>query len=234
MEKYFIITTDQITFWKKVCGIIIFLLISVISSGVMFYNIHKQQLLVSEQKIEELNFNIDDLQALISRKDKKELMKYDIEAYIKNRFKNTPKLIAKQIAEHVVEFSDKHQVSTELVVGIMEVESGFNPMATSSKNARGLMQVMPEWSKKFGLSSEYDLHDIDTGIESGIKVFKIHLGEADGNVSQGLYYYVNRDKNYSSKVYEAMGHFVSFRFAIGDRNRNKAENSEEVINNKNS
>ncbi len=92
----------------------------------------------------------------------------------------------------------------------------FNPSAISKVNARGLMQVMPEWAKKFDLKKVTDLHDINTGIDSGIKVLKIHIQEQKGSIKKGLYYYVGKDKRYSGKVYEAMGRFVAFRSIIDD------------------
>jgi soluble lytic murein transglycosylase-like protein len=103
------------------------------------------------------------------------------------------------------------------VVGIMQVESAFNPMAISNKNARGLMQVMPEWVKYFELNKVCDLHDIEIGILTGIKVLKIHIEEEGGDVSEGLYKYVNKDRNYVNKVYSAVGKFVMFRGLTADK-----------------
>lgn len=142
--------------------------------------------------------------------DQNSLLKEDIEIYIKARYTRTPKVVAKSIAENVILYSNQYGVSPELVVGIIEVESCFNPMVISKKDARGLMQVMPEWAPKFKIKVN-DLHDIDIGIESGIKVFLIHLEEAKWNISKGLYYYVGKDKTYSNSVYTAVGRFVSFR-----------------------
>ena len=57
------------------------------------------------------------------------------------------------------------------------------------------------------------------GIESGIKVFLIHLEEAKWNISKGLYYYVGKDKSYSDSVYIAVGRFVSFRSMIDGKEK---------------
>lgn len=153
-------------------------------------------------------------------KNNDDLLKRDIELYIRHTYKKVPKSVAKTIAVFLVDQSKKEDVSPELMVGIMQVESMFNPMAVGPKtkygHARGLMQVMPEWAKKFGLDTKYDLHDIDTNITSGIKVFKIHLEEGKGKISEGLYLYVNKDRSYVDKVYNAMGKFVSFRSTVDD------------------
>jgi len=157
-------------------------------------------------------------------KDNNDLLKRDIELYIKTTHPKTSTIVAKSIAENVVAFSREHKISPELVVGIIKVESAFDPAAVGPKtkygHARGLMQVMPEWVKKFGLKSEYDLHEIDISIETGIKIFKIHLEEGKGDISTGLYYYVNKDKEYVGNVYASMGKFVAFRSIIGEENQN--------------
>jgi len=162
----------------------------------------------------------DELSKLKTRmegiKNADDLLKRDIFLYIDKKFQIIPRTVAVDIAEQVLRLSKQHEVSPELVVGIIQVESAFNPMAISKANARGLMQVMPEWAPKFGLKKVSDLHDIDTGIECGIKVLKIHIEEGKGNISKGLYYYVGKDDKYSSKVYESMGKFVAFRSTVDD------------------
>ena len=149
-------------------------------------------------------------------KNADDLLKRDIFLYIDKKFQIIPRTVARDIAEQILIVSKKENVSAELVVGIIQVESGFNPMAISKKNGRGLMQVMPEWSKKFNLKKVSDLHDIDTNIQCGINVLKIHIEEGKGSISKGLYYYVGKSDSYAGKVYEAMGKFVAFRSTIDD------------------
>lgn len=162
--------------------------------------------------------------AIAGIKDKNDLLKRDIELYIDTTHPKVPRVVAKEIAKQIVEISRKHKVSPELIVGIVKVESAFNPMAVGPKtkygHARGLMQVMPEWAKKLGLKGQYDFHNIDIGIESGIKVFLIHLEEGKGDISTGLYYYVNKDRKYVANVYAAMGKFVAFRSTIDEDSQN--------------
>ena len=115
-------------------------------------------------------------------------------------------------------------MSPELIVGMIQVESSFNPMAVSSKHARGLMQVMPEWIKKLdNISDANDLHDIDKNIDAGIQVLLIHIEEADGSLSKGLYHYVGKSKSYVDNVYQAMGQFIAFRSTIDDEKINGGE-----------
>ena len=168
----------------------------------------------------QLTASHDELSKLKERmagiKNADDLLKRDIFHYIDKKFQIIPRSVALEIAEQILAMSKKHEVSPELVVGIMQIESAFNPMAISKANARGLMQVMPEWAPKFGLKKVSDLHDIPTGIESGIKVLKIHIEESKGNITKGLYHYVGKSDSYAGKVYQAMGKFVTFRSTIDD------------------
>jgi len=144
------------------------------------------------------------------------VLERDIFIYIDKRYQLIPKTTSLDIAKQIVIKSRELEISPELVVGIIEVESAFNPSAVSSANARGLMQVMPEWASKFGLEKVSDLHDIDTGIECGIKVLKIHIEEEKGNVTKGLFRYVGGSDAYAGKVYTAIGKFVTYRSTIPD------------------
>ena len=155
-------------------------------------------------------------------KDEDDLLKRDIQLFAKAINPKLPKVVTKAIAENVVSMSNQYEIPAELVIGIIHVESTFNPLAVSNKNARGLMQVMPEWAKKFDINID-DLHDIDIGIESGIKVFLIHLDENKGKISKALYYYVGKDQSYVDRVYASIGRFVSFRSTIDNSKKIKKE-----------
>ena len=142
-------------------------------------------------------------------------LKHQVFSYLDQKFQSLPKRLATLIAEYVVDISLKEDIPVELTLAMIQVESSFNPMAISSKNARGLMQLMPEWAPKFNLKKVSDLHDIDTNIQCGLEVLKIHIKEG-GDLSKGLYRYVGGDSTYASRVFEAMGKFVAFRSALTD------------------
>jgi len=170
---------------------------------------------VKERAITELEEIKDRVEKIKTLDD---LLERDIKLYIKTHYRKVPVQIAVEVARNVIKFGKKYRIPPILIIGIMQVESGFNPMITGPDtkygNARGLMQVMPEWVQKLGLKSVYDLYDIDTNIESGCKVFNIHLKEGQGKISEGLYLYVNKDKQYVTDVFTAMGKFVAFRSTV--------------------
>lgn len=56
----------------------------------------------------------------------------------------------------VQEHAQRHDLRPELVRAVIQVESGFNPRATSPKGAMGLMQLMPATARELGVVNAYD------------------------------------------------------------------------------
>jgi soluble lytic murein transglycosylase-like protein len=61
---------------------------------------------------------------------------------------------------HLVEMAaataERHGVAPRLVMAIVEAESNFDIVALSPRNARGLMQLIPETAARFGVSNAFD------------------------------------------------------------------------------
>lgn len=49
-----------------------------------------------------------------------------------------------------------HEVDAALIKAVMHIESAFNPHAVSDKGAMGLMQVMPDTAKRYGVEDLFD------------------------------------------------------------------------------
>jgi soluble lytic murein transglycosylase-like protein len=63
-------------------------------------------------------------------------------------------------------YAEKYRVDPTLVRAVIQVESDFNAACVSHKGARGLMQLMPETAKRFGVKK---IHDPEENIHGGIK-----------------------------------------------------------------
>ncbi|MDQ3283967.1 MAG: lytic transglycosylase domain-containing protein [Acidobacteriota bacterium] len=63
-------------------------------------------------------------------------------------------------------YAAKYNVDPTLVRAVIQVESNFNPACVSHKGARGLMQLMPETAKRFGVTN---IHDPEQNIHGGVK-----------------------------------------------------------------
>jgi soluble lytic murein transglycosylase-like protein len=81
------------------------------------------------------------------------------------------------------EASETYNVDINLLKAIAKAESGFNPSATSSAGAMGIMQLMPSTASSLGISDAYDAHD---NIMGGAKIISQNLKKYDGDVSLAL------------------------------------------------
>ena len=73
----------------------------------------------------------------------------------------------------------------QLVLGLMQVESGFRKYAVSSANARGYMQVMPFWVKIIG-RPEDSLFDLRTNLRYGCTILRHYLDIEKGDLFRAL------------------------------------------------
>jgi soluble lytic murein transglycosylase-like protein len=73
----------------------------------------------------------------------------------------------------------------QLVLGLMQVESGFRKYAVSSAGARGYMQVMPFWLKLIG-RPEDSLFDLRTNLRYGCTILRHYLDIEKGDLYRAL------------------------------------------------
>jgi soluble lytic murein transglycosylase-like protein len=76
-----------------------------------------------------------------------------------------------------------HGVDFALVKAIIRAESCFDPYAISSKGAEGLMQLMPETSKKLNVANPFDPHE---NIKGGVKYLKYLLDRFNSDLRLSL------------------------------------------------
>jgi soluble lytic murein transglycosylase-like protein len=73
----------------------------------------------------------------------------------------------------------------QLVLGLIQVESGFKKYATSSAGARGYMQVMPFWVKLIGNDNQ-DLFHLRTNLRFGCTILRHYLDVEKGDLYRAL------------------------------------------------
>lgn len=73
----------------------------------------------------------------------------------------------------------------QLVLGLIQVESGFRKYAISSAGARGYMQVMPFWIKVIGQPDD-NLFHLRTNLRYGCTILRHYLNIEKGNLFRAL------------------------------------------------
>ena len=141
----------------------------------------------------------------------KQLMS-NIFEYITGKYHKVPVELATVIAETTVKLCKEYNMDPYTIIGLMEIESSFNPFAVSKAHARGLLQVRYSvWKDTLSLTDHFHLHSVYIGIESGIKVLLIYLQKSDNNLTQALQKYNGtKGTSFSDKVYAAVGKFYTF------------------------
>lgn len=73
----------------------------------------------------------------------------------------------------------------QLVLGLIQVESGFKKYAVSSSGARGYMQVMPFWSRLLGRGDD-NLFHLRTSLRYGCTILRHYLDIEQGDLYRAL------------------------------------------------
>ena len=74
-------------------------------------------------------------------------------------------------------------MSPTIIKSVIEVESGYDPMARSSKGAMGLMQLMPETAQVLGVTDPWNPTE---NITAGTKYLSWLLRKYNGNLMLAL------------------------------------------------
>jgi len=77
----------------------------------------------------------------------------------------------------------RYGVDPLLLQSVIQQESGFDPNATSSAGAQGLMQLMPSTASSLGVTDPYDPKQ---SIDGGARVLRSALDEFGGNTQLAL------------------------------------------------
>jgi Transglycosylase SLT domain len=79
--------------------------------------------------------------------------------------------------------SAQYKVDADLIASVIAVESNFEPKAISRRNARGLMQLLPETAERLGVK---DIFDPKQNIDAGTRYLSDLLQRYDNNLVLAL------------------------------------------------
>jgi soluble lytic murein transglycosylase-like protein len=142
-----------------------------------------------------------------------------------------PTEIPTQYIEKIQTLAHKHNLREDLVIAVAKAESSFNPFAVSPKGAVGLMQLMKETARQYGVFNRYNANE---NLEAGVKHLKYLYQKYKNNIPLTLAAYnageesVNKydgippypeTKQYIRRVMSLMG--MSFTFSLPARAKMK-------------
>lgn len=94
-----------------------------------------------------------------------------------------PEVLPADAPANIVEIVKKHapayKLSPALVLAFIKVESNYDVIALSPKNAKGLMQLIPDTAARFGVSRPYDP---EQNIRGGMAYLRWLMAYFEGNV----------------------------------------------------
>lgn len=83
--------------------------------------------------------------------------------------------------EPIIKYARQYRVDHNLIKSIITAESCFNVKALSHANARGLMQLIPDTAKRFGVKNSYDP---EQNIHGGVKYLRFLFDRFKGDLKK--------------------------------------------------
>jgi soluble lytic murein transglycosylase-like protein len=102
------------------------------------------------------------------------------EGFSSDQSASTPFYVKGPIYKLVSKIAPRFNIDTDLAMAFIAVESGFNPKATSPKNAQGLMQLIPATASRFNVKNAYDP---EQNIKGGLAYLQWLLTYFEGDIA---------------------------------------------------
>lgn len=128
--------------------------------------------------------------------------------YQKMRNSKIPAEIAEMQAEAIIKVSREFGYPVELLVGIIEPESHFNPFLVSNRNASGLMQILVEDGVVIDDKKKFD---IEYNLRKGCEILNKKLVKSNKELPKALVGYSGGAEGYVDKVYIGVGRYTMYR-----------------------
>ncbi|MCK9636133.1 MAG: lytic transglycosylase domain-containing protein [Methylobacter tundripaludum] len=127
----------------------------------------------------------------------------------------------KKFADIITEAANRHQVDVKLLHAVIQAESAYDAKAISSAGAVGLMQLMPDTAKRYGV---IDRNSPDQNIDGGTRYLKDLLRMFNSNLNLAVAAY-NAGENavirYNNSIppYPETRNYVKTVLALYNRSR---------------
>ncbi len=95
-------------------------------------------------------------------------------------------MVRKEFLQTVWYEAKRAGLEVSLVLGLIQVESGFRKFAVSSAGARGYMQVMPFWTRVLGDGDVGKLFHMQTNLRFGCVILRHYLDREGGDLFMAL------------------------------------------------
>lgn len=96
---------------------------------------------------------------------------------------NGPATAQAKIHELIEGIAEQHGMDPDLIRAIVQVESNFDPNAISPRGAMGLMQLIPETARRFGVRNAFDPK---ANLDGGVRYLKYLMDLFDGDLRLAL------------------------------------------------
>lgn len=117
---------------------------------------------------------------------------------IEKKVEPTPNSTEKKSVQQIAK---KHNISIELMLAIIYVESKFNPVAVSRTGAGGLMQMVPGTAREYGLKVPKYSNKLKPNFDGKVD----ERFDAEKNINAGLTYFNYLLKKYLNNLTLALG-----------------------------
>ena len=125
--------------------------------------------------------------------------------YIENTTSNLLSPMIKSVARAIVSASVKHGIPIDIVVGLCEATSGFNPTTFTEYGERGLFKVSPNSYDIINIDDVSKLHEPGVSASAGVSLFAVLLKQNDGDVLSTIKEY----NSFNSHVQKTPGIFAA-------------------------
>ncbi len=109
----------------------------------------------------------------------------DMSQRLRKRARHIPLTERMELLKAVHKEAVRAKLDPQLVLSVIDIESGFDRFAISRSGARGLMQIMPFWKTEIG-HDEDNLFDIETNLKYGCAILSIYIKREKQQISSAL------------------------------------------------